>query len=109
MTVDVLCVDDSDRPDEIPLEKWINKDQVYTVIRIVNIIPIPGVLSTPTVGFELLEITLDETNYPYLYFNSDRFRFKQEDLDKMIALSKVSVADNFISDINVNKLELTTQ
>jgi hypothetical protein len=63
----ILCINDDNRPKEIPVEKWIVKDMVYTLIGVQNL------LSSHSFGFELDEITLDETCFPYHYFNPDRF------------------------------------
>lgn len=32
----VVCVNDANRPDDIPLSKWIKKDDVYTVKKLLT-------------------------------------------------------------------------
>lgn len=63
----VICVNDSNRPNEIPTSKWIKKDQEYTVINAIKCNIQGGIL-----GFELEEIDLKGCE-PYLYFAAHRF------------------------------------
>lgn len=64
----VICINDSDRPNDIPLSKWVKKDQVYTVIEVAKLSMQSGKL-----GFKLAEINLDGC-FPYLYYAASRFR-----------------------------------
>jgi hypothetical protein len=63
----ILCINDANKPAEIPASKWVKKDQVYTLIEVQNL------LSSQSFGFVLAEINLDESCFPYHYFNPDRF------------------------------------
>jgi hypothetical protein len=63
----VTCINDKGRPNEIPLSKWIKKDQEYTVLKMMKCNTQGGLL-----GFELAEIDLTGCN-PYLYFAANRF------------------------------------
>lgn len=63
----VLCINDKNKPAEIPQNKWIKYGQEYTVIAV------QFLLSSSAMGFELAEIKLDESCFPYHYFNPDRF------------------------------------
>jgi hypothetical protein len=63
----VICINDRDRPNEIPISKWIVKDKIYSVIKIWHIRQKPG-----TYGLELAEIDLSNC-FPYLYFSANRF------------------------------------
>lgn len=63
----VICINDKDRPNEIPTSKWIVKDKIYTVIKVWHIRQRPG-----TYGVELAEIDLSDC-FPYLYFAANRF------------------------------------
>jgi hypothetical protein len=63
----VICIDDSNRPDGIPLSKWIKKSQIYTVIKIAKLNIQGGIL-----GFKLAEVNIDDC-FPYQYFAANRF------------------------------------
>ena len=52
----LLCINDLNKPDEIPSKKWITKGHEYTCIWI-TIHPNQGNIQ----GVQLAEITLDET------------------------------------------------
>lgn len=69
----VICINDSGRPNEIPISKWIKKDEEYTVIRM-DYMNMQGRL----LGFQLEEVSL-EGCFPYLYYSSSRFRPLTED------------------------------
>lgn len=66
MSFQVICVDDSHKPAEVPSNQWIKKDEIYTVIKVVNC------LGQGIKGFELAEIKIDAALYKY--FAADRFR-----------------------------------
>jgi hypothetical protein len=63
----IICINDANKPKEIPAEKWIKLHQVYTLVGVQNL------LSSNSFGFELDEIKLDDTCFPYHYFNPERF------------------------------------
>jgi hypothetical protein len=63
----ILCINDKNQPKEIPLEKQVAEGKIYTLINA------QFLLSSNSLGFELAEIKLDESCFPYHYFNPDRF------------------------------------
>ena len=63
----VVCINDRDRPDGIPINRWIKKDQIYTVIEVSRLHMQGGML-----GFKLAEINIDDC-FPYQYFAASRF------------------------------------
>ena len=63
----IMCINDANRPQEIPQNKWVKKNEIYTLIGVQNL------LSSDSFGFLLDEIVLDESCFPYHYFNPDRF------------------------------------
>ena len=64
---EVICIDDKNRPVEIPSSKWPVKGQKYTVIGVAPS-PMNGVL-----GFQLEELVLGDDCFPYGCFNTKRF------------------------------------
>lgn len=85
----LLCINDKNRPFEIPLSKWIWRDKEYEPIRICRMAKQSDIL-----GVELAEIYLDETNDPYELFRLDRFAFRMEDWDELMEL--ISMTDERI-------------
>jgi hypothetical protein len=79
----LICINDANRPKEIPKKKWITRDQEYTCIWI-TIHPDQGNIQ----GVMLAEITLDETCAPYETYKLSRFGIHVDDLEDFIALAK---------------------
>lgn len=77
-----LCIDDTNRPNRIPVEKWLEKGKEYTLAFTMTVHP------QKTLAFQLQEIDLDETCNPYSWFLASRFAFRQEDLEKLIEFIK---------------------
>jgi hypothetical protein len=72
----VVAVNVQGRPNEIPINKWIEKDEVYTVLQMdyMNI-------QNRLLGFKLEELNIDDC-FPYQYFSANRFRpFSKEDAE----------------------------
>jgi hypothetical protein len=64
----VICINDANRPKQVPVEKWVKKGEMYTVIAttMMNI-------QRNKIGLKLAEIELDQSCFPYEYFSADRF------------------------------------
>lgn len=73
-----LCVDDSNKPSEIPQSNWIKKGEEYTVLFARYLLP------QKLLGLQLSEVMLDESCHPYEYFIASRFAFRKEDLQELI-------------------------
>jgi len=63
----VLCINDKNRPNEVPESHWVKEGSVYTVVRTCKLNIQGG-----KIGYELEEISLDAYS-PYEYFDSARF------------------------------------
>ena len=72
-----ICVDDTNKPQEIPQEKWVKKNQEYTVIGVAP--SLDGKL-----GFKLKEIVLGKESYPFGCFSSVRFGIPIQDKSKTL-------------------------
>lgn len=80
----VICVNSSNKPNDIPNTHWIKKDEVYTVIQMdyLNV-------QNRVLGFKLEEINIDNY-FPYQYFLSSRFRpFTEDDANAEEAVKKL--------------------
>jgi hypothetical protein len=77
----VVCIDDSNRPHDIPANKWVEKGKEYTIIKFVRMVAQGGIL-----GVELEEIDLSDC-FPYECFAASRFApiepKKEEETDKV--------------------------
>jgi hypothetical protein len=82
MNFKVVCIDASNRPNDIPNILWIEKDEVYTVIKAeyMNI-------QNKILGFELAEKDLSDC-FPYSCFVATRFRPYTKDDEAAIAAVK---------------------
>lgn len=90
--IDCICINDSNRPKEIPIKKWVTKGKHYTVIYTVTVLP------QKQLAFHLAEIELDESCEPYEYFLAKRFAFTEENLLKLIELIKECSDTDFSMD-----------
>lgn len=64
----VICVNSENKPKQIPIEKWIKTGEQYTVIGVTRLN-----IQKNKLGFVLAEIDLDDSCFPYHYFDSERF------------------------------------
>jgi hypothetical protein len=64
----VICINSSNKPKPIPMHKWIEEGTVYTIERLVRMN-----IQQNKLGVVLKEIDLDESCFPYFYFDADRF------------------------------------
>jgi hypothetical protein len=78
----VICINSKNRPDRIPVEKWIKEGEIYTVVNamLMNI-------QVNKVGVQLAEIDLGEDCFPYNYFDADRFKELTKDAKKELEAS----------------------
>ena len=102
-----LCVDDKDKPRQIPQEKWVEKGKEYTIVFTMTVLP------QKQLAFQLQEIDLDDSCSPYTWFLAKRFAFREEDLDEIIEFIKECNHINFsvnelMKEINVNEREPNT-
>ena len=75
-----ICIDAKNRPNEIPIPKWLEYVDEYSITYAVRCLP------QNVLGFSIYEKPLGEDCYPYQYFTSTRFSIKPEDQQKVIDL-----------------------
>ena len=95
--VKCFCIDDSNRPKEIPKERWPVKEREYHIIHIYvhhnqNCIQ----------GVDLAEIELDETCKPYETYKLSRFAIPAKELHKLFEMIK-NISETKNLDINVDE------
>ena len=64
----VICINDDNRPKRISPYEWIEEGKTYTVVEISKM----G-LQAGKFGYKLKEVQLSEQSFPYEYYNADRF------------------------------------
>jgi hypothetical protein len=67
MIFKVICINDSNKPNDIPNNQWIKQGHIYTVTKILKL-KIQG----DKIGFLLAEVNLDGCA-PWLAYASERF------------------------------------
>jgi hypothetical protein len=87
-----VCINDKNKPKEIPSSKWVKFGDQYNVIYTVTVMP------QKKLAFHLAEIDLDESCNPYEYFLANRFAFAQEDIEKLSELIQDCSEINFSMD-----------
>ena len=95
MPVKCKCINDSNRPKEIPPKKWIKKDQEYHITHIYY-----HIIQKKS-GFELSEIFLDDSCFPYVSFDANRFAIPQEETEKLFQMLKDCTE---LDDIDIREL-----
>lgn len=98
--IECICIDDSNKPKEIPAKKWINKDKKYHIIFTTTAMP------QKILAVELSEICLDESCAPYEYFDAKRFGLTYENLIKLNQLIKDCSDIDFSIEELMNQTEL---
>jgi hypothetical protein len=93
--IEAICLDSSNRPEEIPLSKWINKDFKYHITHVFYH-PMQGIQ-----GCQLKEVKLGEESYPYVSYRLNRFGFTKENFEKLI---QMMLDCSELNEFDVNKL-----
>ena len=75
MTVE--CINDSNRPNEVPTSRWIKKGNKY------NIIQVAYMTQQNIYGCKLEEINNDDL-YPYSYFALTRFAVTKDEVEEAV-------------------------
>lgn len=91
----VLCLIDSAKPENIPNNKWVKKDNIYTVVQVDRLH-----LSGGTLGYKLYELNIDEY-FPYTYFAAWRFAVIADDLDSEEEIEEL--IDNLLEEASAGK------
>jgi len=98
--IECICINDKNRPTEIPIEKWVKEGEKYHVIYSIVVLP------QRQLAFHLNEIELTEKEHPYEYFLASRFAFHPKDLDKMMQLIEDCDNSGFSMDELLKQTEL---
>lgn len=81
--VKAICINDKDKPEEIPDSCWVKEGQVYHITWVYKL-PIQGFI----LACDLKEISLYEVDTIYNHYKLDRFALTEEDFYKLLELMK---------------------
>lgn len=73
----VICINNNARPNEIPLNRWLEKDKEYTINKVCFM------KQQNLYGVKLEEINNDDL-FPYTYFALNRFGLIVEDIKELL-------------------------
>jgi hypothetical protein len=73
-----LCINAKDKPNDIPLSKWVEYNEQYRITYVCRVLP------SNVLAYSIYEKPLDESCAPYLYFSAERFSVRDEDVQKVI-------------------------
>lgn len=99
-----ICVDISNRPNEVPIEVWPKLGEQYHITHVIwlNKMGLQGV--------ELAEIEIPPSSYPYEYYRLSRFGVAKEDMEGLRELmrTKTKMSEEDIDELFKKELvELT--
>lgn len=84
MKFQVVCIDDSRKPSEVPASSWIERQEIYTVTMVSRMAKQGMIL-----GFKLAEVSMPE-GCKYQHYMADRFRpATEEDFEAIEAVKKL--------------------
>jgi hypothetical protein len=87
MNIEVICINDQYRPNEVPLSRWIKKGNHYHIIEITKLNAQNGIY-----GCKLAEINNDDL-VPYQFFRLDRFAVvMNKDVEEAL-LEQIDISD----------------
>jgi hypothetical protein len=89
------CINDSDKPEEIPMRQWVKRGEKYHVTHVYK-----QLLQQNQLGFLLREINLKGCA-PYNCYLSSRFLFLEKDLPKLIEMIE---ACGELNDLDISEL-----
>lgn len=100
-----ICVDDKNKPAQIPTNKWIKEGETYHVTHIYFMRNMSAENGFVVQGCDILEHDISGPQYkPYNCYRLTRFAFNPEDFEDLIAMMNFCAEMNGLKDIDVNKL-----
>ena len=97
-SVRCVCIDDKNKPSQIPADKWVKEGEWYNITHIFIMVN-QGRIH----GCELAEFDIS-MHKPYNCYRLSRFAIHQDDLKKLIQMIKDCDDLNQLSDVDINKL-----
>lgn len=85
--IEVVCIDDTNRPNEVPTNRWVKKGKKYHIVEIAKMMVQGGVY-----GCKLAEIDNDDLA-PYQYFRLSRFAISLGIFDEEEMLEEIDISE----------------
>lgn len=95
MRIRAICIDDKNRPKQIPADKWVKQKQQYHITWIYKMVNQKGIQ-----GVSLAEHDISDCD-PYNCYRLTRFAIHIDDLPALVELMKTCTE---LSDVDINKL-----
>lgn len=95
MKIKAICIDDKNKPEIIPEERWVKKGDTYHVTHIYKQVNQGNIL-----GCLLSEKDIS-AYIPYNCFRLSRFAFNEEDIPKLIQMFKET---NELNNISIDEI-----
>lgn len=73
----VICIDDKNRPNEVPANRWVKINEEYTIIAVAYL------TIQNTYGCKLAELNNDDL-FPYQYFALNRFAISVHEIESAV-------------------------
>ena len=87
MNIEVICINDQHRPNEVPASRWIKKGNHYHIIEVAKLNAQGGIY-----GCKLAEINNDDLA-PYQFFRLDRFAVPITKEAEDAVLEQIDISD----------------
>jgi len=85
----VICINDKNRPNEIPTSRWVEKDKEYTIIAVAFM------TIQNTYGCKIAEINNDDL-FPYSYFALNRFGITKEEIESAVNSKELELEEELL-------------
>lgn len=85
--IKAICIDNKNKPVEVPMTHWINEGTTYTINRIFNMVH-PEHGDEPILGVTLKEVQIEKLNLEHKAYKLNRFGFTKEEFDKLLEYFK---------------------
>lgn len=93
-----ICINDKNRPKEVPQNLWIKENNPYTIEYIYRSLN-PNSFNELMV--ELKEVKMNDSCLPFQFYRLDRFAISQDSLEEFLMLCKTCAEFN---DIEISRL-----
>ncbi len=97
-SIECVCIDDAEKPKEIPYNKWVKKDETYHVTHVFVMRNQNNIQ-----GCELAEFDIS-MHTPYNCYRLSRFAFTMENLLKLIEMIKDCDEMNTLEDLDIQRI-----
>jgi len=75
--MEVICIDDKNRPNEVPTSRWVKKGEKYTIIKV-------AYMTQQNIYGCVLEEIDNSDLFPWTHFALNRFAVSKEDVLKAV-------------------------